>query len=58
MMFGLENQLARRFTLILWAGVTVPLIVIGFIAVTMEGINMSHLQREATTAAKERRQVA
>jgi hypothetical protein len=57
-MFGLDGQLARRFTIILWAGVTVPLIVIGFIAVTMEGINMSHLQREATSAAKERKQVA
>jgi uncharacterized membrane protein YbhN (UPF0104 family) len=58
MMFGLDNQLARRFTIILWAGVTVPLIVIGFIAVTMEGINMSHLQREAASAVKERKQVA
>ncbi len=58
MMFGLDGQLARRFTIILWAGVTIPLIVIGFVAVTMEGINMSHLQRDATTAAKERKQVA
>jgi hypothetical protein len=58
MMFGLDGQLARRFTIVLWAGVTIPLIIIGFLAVTMEGINMSHLQREAATAAKERKQVA
>lgn len=58
MMFGLDGQLARRFTLVLWAGVTIPLIIIGFIAVTAEGINMSHLQRDAANAAKERRQVA
>jgi len=57
-MFGLDGQLARRFSLVLWAGVTVPLIVIGFIAVTVEGINMSHLHREATTAAKKQKQVA
>jgi hypothetical protein len=57
-MFGVDSQLARRFSIILWAGVTIPLIVIGFIAVTMEGINMSHLHREATSAAKERKQVA
>jgi len=57
-MFGVDGQLARRFTIILWAGVTIPLIVIGFLAVTMEGINMSHLQREATSAAKEKRRVA
>lgn len=57
-MFGLDGPLARRFTIILWAGVTLPLILIGFIAVTMEGINMSHLHRDAATAAKERKQVA
>ena len=57
-MFGVDGQLARRFTIILWAGVTIPLIVIGFVAVTMEGINMSHLQREAASAAREKRQVA
>ena len=57
-LFRLDGQLARRFSIILWAGVTIPLIVIGFIAVTMEGINMSHLHREATSAAKDRKQVA
>lgn len=57
-MFGLDSQLANRFSLILWAGVTIPLIVIGFVAVTMEGINLGHLHREATTAVKERKQVA
>jgi uncharacterized membrane protein YbhN (UPF0104 family) len=57
-MFGVDGQLARRFTIILWAGVTIPLIVIGFVAVTMEGINMSHLQREAAGAAREKKQVA
>jgi uncharacterized membrane protein YbhN (UPF0104 family) len=57
-MFGVDGQLARRFSIILWAGVTVPLIVIGFIAVAMEGINMSHLHREASSAARERKQVA
>jgi uncharacterized membrane protein YbhN (UPF0104 family) len=58
LLFGVEGQLARRFSIILWAGVTIPLIVIGFVAVTMAGINMSHLHREATSAAKERKQVA
>ena len=58
MIFGVDKRLASRFSIVLWAGVTIPLMLIGFIAVTMEGINMSHLQREATTAAKERKQVA
>ena len=57
-MFGVDGQMARRFSIVLWAGVTIPLIVIGFIAVTMEGINMSHLHREAASAARQKKQVA
>jgi hypothetical protein len=33
--------------------VTIPLIVIGFVALAMEGINMSHLHKEATAAAQD-----
>lgn len=58
MMFGLAAAHAKRFSLILWAVVTIPLIVIGFIAVAMEGINMTHLHREAASAAKEGRNPA
>ncbi len=53
-MFGMASAHAKRFSLILWAVVTLPLIVIGFIAVTLEGINMTHLHKEATAAAEER----
>ena len=54
-MFGLAAGHAKRFSLILWAAVTIPLIVVGFIALAVEGINMAHLRREATAAAKDRR---
>jgi uncharacterized membrane protein YbhN (UPF0104 family) len=54
MMFGLARRRAVDFSIILWAVVTIPLIVIGFIAITVEGINMTHLHREATSAAKNR----
>ncbi len=57
-MFGLGTAHAKRFSLILWAAVTLPLLVVGFIAVTMEGINLSHLHKEATGASKERRKIA
>jgi len=53
-MFGLAAGHAKRFSLILWAVLTIPLIVIGFIALALEGINMSHLHREATAAAQNR----
>jgi glycosyltransferase 2 family protein len=56
MMFGLASGHAKRFSLILWAVVTIPLIVIGFIAIALEGVNMTHLQREATQAARGRAQ--
>ncbi len=50
-MFGLAARHAKGFSLILWAAVTIPMIVIGFIALAVEGINLSHLHREATAAA-------
>jgi hypothetical protein len=58
MMFGLGTAHAKRFSLILWAVVTLPLLLIGFIAVTMEGINLSHLHKEATSAAGKQRKIA
>jgi uncharacterized membrane protein YbhN (UPF0104 family) len=54
-MFGLVAGHAKRFSLILWAVLTIPLMVIGFVAVALEGINMSHLHREATNAAQNRK---
>jgi uncharacterized membrane protein YbhN (UPF0104 family) len=52
-MFGLAAGHAKRFSLILWAVVTLPLIAVGFVAIAMEGINMSHLHKEATAAAQD-----
>jgi hypothetical protein len=54
-LFGLASGHAKRFSLILWAVLTIPLIVIGFIAIALEGVNMTHLHRQATAAAKDRR---
>ena len=53
--FGLAAPHARRFALILWAILTIPLIIVGFIALALQGINMAHLHREATAAAKDRK---
>jgi hypothetical protein len=46
--------LAKRFSLILWAAVTLPLIVIGAVALAITGISMTHLHKQATAAAKAR----
>ncbi len=53
--FGLAAGHAKRFSLILWAVITIPLIVIGFIALAIEGVNMSHLHSQATAAAHDRK---
>lgn len=51
-MFGLASAHAKRFSLILWAVVTLPLIAIGFLALSVTGIKMSHLHKEASAATR------
>ena len=55
-MFGIAPGQAAGFSIILWAVVTLPLLVIGFIALALEGVNMTHLHKEATAAASRSRQ--
>ena len=55
-LFGLASALSKRFSLILWAVLTLPLIVIGFIALALEGVNLSHIHRQATASARYRRE--
>ncbi len=55
-LFGIASGHAKRFSLILWAVITLPLILIGFIALALEGVNMTHLHQQATAAAKGRKQ--
>ncbi len=56
-LFGLFSAHAKRFSLILWAVVTLPLILIGCIALALTGVNMAHLHKQATAAANQRRKV-
>jgi hypothetical protein len=57
-MFGLAPALSKRFSLILWGVVTLPLLIIGFIALAAEGINLTHLHREARGAVAQKRNAA
>jgi glycosyltransferase 2 family protein len=52
-LFGVYGAVAKRFSLILWAVVTIPLIVAGFAALTASGIKMGRLRKEALDAAAE-----
>lgn len=51
-MFGLAAGHAKRFSLILWAVITIPLVIVGFIALAIQGLNMNRLHKEATAAAQ------
>ncbi len=54
MMYGLVSAHAKRFSLILWAALTLPIIITGFIALAIEGVNLSHLHKEAAASARQR----
>lgn len=46
-LFGAPLDMARRFAFILFVVVTVPLLVVGFIAVIASGVKMGEIHREA-----------
>jgi uncharacterized membrane protein YbhN (UPF0104 family) len=53
-LFGAPAAMARRFAFILWAVITVPLLVVGFIALIASGSKMGDLQREAEAEMRAR----
>lgn len=53
--FGVYGAVAKRFSLILWAVVTIPLILVGFIILSLSGASIAHLHREAKSAAQAKR---
>jgi uncharacterized membrane protein YbhN (UPF0104 family) len=50
-MFGVAAAHAKRFSLILWAVLTLPLLGIGCLSLAITGFTLSHLRREASEAA-------
>ena len=53
-LFGAPTAMARRFAFILWAVITVPLLVVGFIALIASGSKMGDIQREAEAEMRAR----
>jgi glycosyltransferase 2 family protein len=53
-LFGVQQAMARRFTLILWAVVTVPLVIVGFIDLVATGANLGKINREAQAEMRAR----
>jgi len=51
-LFGVSAAISKRFSFVLWGVATIPLIVVGFLILILSGIKMSHLRREAISAAE------
>jgi uncharacterized protein (TIRG00374 family) len=45
--FGIDSSLAKRFSFVMWAIITLPLLIAGFIAIAITGIRLSEVKREA-----------
>lgn len=50
-LFGVDDSLARRFSFVMWAVITLPLLIVGFIALAITGLKLSELRREVQEAA-------
>jgi glycosyltransferase 2 family protein len=46
-MFGYDSALAKRFSLVLWGVVTLPLLITGFLALAVTGARLSELRKQA-----------
>jgi len=53
-LFGVQQAMARRFTLILWGMVTLPLMIVGFVALVATGARMGEIHREARASMRAR----
>lgn len=53
-LFGVPQGMARRFTLILWGLITLPLLIVGFLALVASGAKMGDIHREARAEMKAR----
>jgi uncharacterized protein (TIRG00374 family) len=53
-LFGVPGAMGRRFTLILWGVVTLPLLIVGFVALVASGSKMGEIIREAQAEMRAR----
>jgi uncharacterized protein (TIRG00374 family) len=53
MLFGVEEGLSKRFAFFLWAVITLPLLIVGFIALTLTELRLRELRREAAATSEE-----
>lgn len=55
-MFGYDEALSKRFSLVLWGVVTLPLLITGFFALAVTGAKLSELKKQAEETAQQHHQ--
>jgi len=55
-LFGVQQAEARRFTLLLWGVITLPLLFAGFVAMVVTGAKIGEIHREAKAEMKARQE--
>lgn len=53
LLFGIDEDVAKRFSLILWGIVTLPLLIAGFVALSVTGFHLRDLRETATAKSNE-----
>jgi glycosyltransferase 2 family protein len=46
-LFGVELGLAKRFSIVMWSVITLPLLIAGFVALAITGMRMGEIRRHA-----------
>jgi hypothetical protein len=54
LIFGIPGAMSRRFSFILWAVVTLPLLIVGFIALAITGMRMGQIHHDAHKSVSDR----
>lgn len=50
-LFGVDSSLAKRFSFVMWAVITLPLLIAGFVALAITGLRFSDIREQAESAA-------
>jgi glycosyltransferase 2 family protein len=50
-LFGIDSSLAKRFSFVMWAVITLPLLIAGFVALAITGLSLTEIREQAESAA-------
>ena len=50
-LFGIDSSLAKRFSFVMWAVITLPLLIAGFIALAITGLTLTEIRQHAESAS-------